>query len=111
MHNRPTYGRIHIEITHKEVIIVANIKSQKKRIEVSRKENEKNTAIRSRVKNAVKKFNAAVEAGDLALAEKLFPETVSIIDEAQAEGVLHANTAARKVATISRTLDRLKASK
>lgn len=90
---------------------MANIKSQKKRIEVSRKENLKNTAIRSRVKNAVKKFNAAIDAGDLAVAEQLFSETVSIIDEARSEGVLHANTAARKVATISRSLDKLKASK
>lgn len=96
---------------NKEVIIVANIKSQKKRIEVSRKENLQNVAIRSRVKNAVKKFNAAIEAGDLAVAEQLFPETVSIIDEAQSAGVLHANTAARKVATISRAMDKLKASK
>lgn len=87
---------------------MANIKSQKKRIEVSRKENLQNTAIRSRVKNAVKKFNAAIEAGDLALAEKLFTETVSIIDSAKTDGVLHANTAARKVATISRSLDKLK---
>lgn len=87
---------------------MANIKSQKKRIEVSRKENLQNTAIRSRVKNAVKKFNAAIEAGDLALAEKLFAETVSIIDSAKTDGVLHANTAARKVATISRSLDKLK---
>ena len=90
---------------------MANIKSQKKRIEVSRKENAQNTAIRSRVKNAVKKFNAAIEAGDVALAEQLFADTVSIIDKAQAEGVLHANTAARKVATISRTLDKAKAGK
>jgi len=97
--------------SNKEVIIVANIKSQKKRIEVSRKENERNTAIRSRVRNAIKKFNAAIEAGDLALAEQLYPETVSIIDEARSAGVLHANTAARKVATISRSLNSLKASK
>lgn len=98
-------------IQHKEVMIVANIKSQKKRIEVSRKENAKNTAIRSTVKNAVKKFNAAIAAGDVALAEQLYPATVSIIDHARSEGVLHPNTAARKVATISRSLSNLKAGK
>lgn len=90
---------------------MANIKSQKKRIEVSRKENLQNTSIRSRVKNAVKKFNAAIAAGDLALAESLYPTTVSIIDSAKSAGVLHANTASRKVATISRELDKLKAAK
>lgn len=90
---------------------MANIKSQKKRIEISRKENMQNTAIRSRVKNVVKKFNAAIAAGDLATAESLYPETVSIIDSAKSAGVLHANTAGRKVASISRELDKLRAAK
>lgn len=90
---------------------MANIKSQKKRIEVSRKENAQNVSIRTRVKNAVKKFNAAIAAGDLKAAEGLYPETVSIINSAKSSGVLHANTAARKVATISRELDKLRAAK
>jgi small subunit ribosomal protein S20 len=82
---------------------VANIKSQKERIKTNRIANERNNSIRTSVKNAVKKFNAAVAAGDLALAEKLFPETVAIINKAKTDGVLHINTASRKVATISRS--------
>lgn len=89
---------------------MANIKSQKERIKTNRIANERNNSIRTGVKNAVKKFNAAVAAGDLALAEKLFPETVAIINKAKTDGVLHINTASRKVATISRSLDKLKAS-
>ena len=89
---------------------MANIKSQKERIKTNRIANERNKSIRTGVKNAVKKFNAAVAAGDLALAEKLFPETVAIINKAKTDGVLHINTASRKVATISRSLDKLKAS-
>ena len=92
-----------------EVFILANIKSQQKRILVSRKENERNTSIRSGVKNAIKKFNAAVAAGDRALADKLYPETVSIINKAHSAGVLPSNTASRKVATITRAYDSLKA--
>lgn len=87
---------------------MANIKSQKKRILVSRKENARNVSIRSTVRNAIKRFNAAVAAGDVALADRLYPETVSIINKARSAGVLPANTASRKVATISRSYDALK---
>ncbi len=85
-----------------------NIKSQIKRVEVTAIENARNNAKRTRVRNAVKKFNAAIDAKDLALAEKLLPETVSIIDAAKADGVYHKNTASRKVATLNRSLDALK---
>lgn len=86
-----------------------NIKSQIKRVEVTAIENARNNAKRTRVRNAVKKFNAAIEAKDLALAEKLLPETVAVIDAAKSDGVYHKNTAARKVATLNRSLDALKA--
>ncbi|MBQ7653048.1 MAG: 30S ribosomal protein S20 [Clostridia bacterium] len=90
---------------------MANIKSQKKRILVSAKENKKNTSIRTRVKNAIKKFNAAIDAGDLELAEKLYPETVSVINKAKSEGVYHINAASRRIHTISVSLDALRATK
>ena len=90
---------------------MANIKSQKKRILVSAKENSKNTSIRSKVKNAVKKYNAAIESGDLALAEKLYPETVSVINKAKSAGVYHINAASRRIHTITVALDALRAAK
>jgi ribosomal protein S20 len=89
---------------------VPNIKSQAKRVEVSAKENAINTAKRTKVKNAVKKFNAAIEAKDIKAAEALLPETVSIIDAAKSDGIYHKNTAARKVATLNKSLNALKAS-
>ena len=90
---------------------MANIKSQKKRILVSAKENKKNTSIRTRVKNAVKKFNAAISAGDLALAEQLYPETVSIINKAKSQGVYHINATSRRIHTISVSLEELRKAK
>ena len=85
-----------------------NIKSAKKRVLISKKRNAENVAKKSRVKNAIKKYNAAIEAGDVALAEQLLPETVSVIDRAASDGVYNQNTAARKKATICRSLDKLK---
>ena len=88
-----------------------NIKSAKKRVLTSQKKNEINTAKKSRVKTAIKKYNAALEAGDIALAEQLLPETVSIIDRAYSDGIYKKNTVARKKATLCRALDRAKQAK
>lgn len=88
-----------------------NIKSAKKRVITSEKRNEINTAKKSRVRTALKKFNAAIDANDIALAEQLLPETMSVIDCAMKDGIYKANTAARKKATICRALDKIKAAK
>ncbi len=88
-----------------------NIKSAKKRVITSQKRNEINTAKKSRVKTAIKKYNAAISAGDVALAEQLLPETMSVIDCAMKDGIYKANTAARKKATLCRSLDAIKAAK
>ena len=54
-----------------------NIKSAKKRVVVTEKKNTQNKMIKTSVKTAIKKFNAALAAGDAEAAEKLLPETVS----------------------------------
>ena len=81
-----------------------NIKSAKKRVITSEKRNEK-----ARVKTAIKKYNAAIEAKDVALAEKLLPETISVIDCAFKDGIYKKNTVARKKSTLCRALDAIKA--
>lgn len=86
-----------------------NIKSQIKRVQVTAVENARNSAKRTKVKNAVKKFNAAIDAQDVALAEKLLPETIAVIDAAKSDGIYHKNTAARKVSTLYKALNALKA--
>ncbi len=86
-----------------------NIKSAKKRVITSEKKNAINTSKRSRVRNAIKKFNAAIDAKDIELAQQLLPKTMSVIDCAMKDGILKANTAARKKATICRALDAIKA--
>ncbi len=88
---------------------MANIKSQKKRILITAKENERNKAVRSSVKNALKKFDVAINSKDLDACEKLYPETVAIINHAKNAGVLHINAASRKIATVTRKLDALRA--
>lgn len=73
-----------------------NIKSAKKRVLVIEKKNSLNRSVKAEVKTAVKKLNAAIEAGDVKLANELLPVTVSVIDKACTKGVYHKNTASNK---------------
>ena len=77
---------------------MANIKQQKKRILITKKQRERNVMKKSRVKNAIKKFEKAIQENDLALAEQLLPVTSKIIDSAKSDGVYHKNNANRKSA-------------
>ncbi len=87
---------------------MANIKSQKKRILITAEENKRNSAIRSRVRNAVKKYNLAISNKDIELAEQLLPVTISIIDRAKSDGVYHKNSAARKISHLNKALNNIK---
>ena len=84
---------------------MANIKSAKKRILVTKTKNERNKAIKSGVKTAIKKVYAAVEAGDKAAANAALVEATSIIEKAASKGVYHKNSAARKVSAIAKAVN------
>ena len=88
---------------------MANIKSQLKRIEVSRKEQSENRAKKTRVATYTKKFRAAIAANELDKAEALLKETIGYIDSARLDGVYHPNCASRKVAQLSKELAQAKA--
>ena len=74
---------------------MANIKSAKKRILVSQKRADRNKSIRSKVKTAIKKVDAAIAANDKAAAEEALKLAVSELDKATKKGVYHKNTTAR----------------
>ena len=84
---------------------MANIKSAKKRILVNQTKAERNKAIKSSVKTAVKKVDAAVAAGDKAAAEAALPVAIGEISKAASKGIYHKNTAARKVSRITKAVN------
>ncbi|MCR5399232.1 MAG: 30S ribosomal protein S20 [Lachnospiraceae bacterium] len=86
---------------------MANIKSAKKRILVSNANAERNKAIKSGVKTAVKKVTAAVESGDKAAASAALVEATATIDKATSKGVYHKNTSARKVSRLSKAVNEM----
>lgn len=86
---------------------MANIKSAKKRILTSQKRAAANKAVKSGVKTAVKKVRTAVDANDQAAAKAAFESAKSIIDKAASKGVLHKNTAARKVSRLAAAVNKM----
>ena len=65
---------------------MANIKSAKKRILVNRTKAERNKAIKSGVKTAIKKVYTAVEANDKEAAAAALLNATSVIDKATTKG-------------------------
>ena len=84
-----------------------NIKSAKKRVLISKAENERNKAAKSALKTVVKKFDAAVAAGDKEQADGAFKAAVKSVDKAVKKGILHKNTAARKKSSMTLKLNKL----
>lgn len=86
---------------------MANIKSAKKRIDVTAKRTERNKAIRSKVKTAMKKVDAAIVAGDKAAATTALNAATVEIYKAQTKGVYHKNNAARKVSRLASAVNKM----
>ncbi len=86
---------------------MANIKSAKKRILVNKTKAERNKAIKSSVKTAIKKVTAAIEANDKEAAKTALTAAVSTIDKAAKKGVFHKNTAARKVSHLTLAVNKM----
>ena len=78
-----------------------NIKSQKDRVVQAKKEAMHNKAIKSNLKTVVKKADAAISAGAANVDEQVKTAIVAI-DKAAGKGVLHKNTASRKVARLAK---------
>lgn len=87
------------------MLILANIKSAKKRVLVSATKAERNKEIKSGVKTAVKKVDAAIAANNKEEALSELTNATSVIEKAASKGVLHKNTASRKVSRLSKAVN------
>ena len=86
---------------------MANIKSAKKRILVERRNAERNKAIKSKVKTAIKSVDAAITAGDKEAASKALTTAISEINRAASKGVFHKKTASRKISRITIAVNKI----
>ena len=82
-----------------------NIKSAMKRVKVIEKKTMRNNMIKSGYRTAVKKFEQALESGNVEEAKALFYEATKKIDQPCTKGVLVKNTAARKKSRLAKKLN------
>ena len=81
---------------------MANIKSQIKRNKQNEKAHERNKAVKTGLKSAVRKFREAAEAGDKELAVVAGRDAAKKLDKAASKGVIHKNQAANRKSAIAK---------
>jgi len=87
---------------------MANIKSAKKRIKQSEKRRLCNVARKTGVKTAMRKVTDSLKRGDtLVETKKLLRDAESKIARAKGKGVLHRNTAARKISRLAKQVSQV----
>lgn len=81
---------------------MANIKSQIKRNKQNEKARQRNQAVKSRLKTAVRKFRELAEAGDKDAALTAGRDAMKQLDKAASKGVIHSNQAANRKSSIAK---------
>jgi small subunit ribosomal protein S20 len=84
------------------VIFVANIKSQIKRIGTNKKAQERNKAVKSELKTAIRAAHKAVASGDKTAAAATLTLANKKLDKAVSKGVIHRNQAANRKSAIAK---------
>lgn len=84
---------------------MANIKSAKKRIEVTKVRTSINKSRKSEIKTYITKFNKALEKGNLDEAKALLKLIEKKLSRAAAKNTIHKNAASRHVSRLSKRLN------
>ena len=86
---------------------MANIKSQIKRILTNAKATERNKAVKSELKTAIRATREAAAAGDKAAAATALALAGKKLDKAVSKGVIHKNQAANRKSAIAKKVSSL----
>ena len=81
---------------------MANIKSQIKRIKTNLKAQERNKAVKSELKTAIRRTREAIASGDKAAANDALIVASKKLDKAVSKGVIHENQAANRKSSIAK---------
>ena len=85
---------------------MANIKSAKKRIRVIDKKTARNRRVKNHLKDVLKSFDAAIEAGDMEKAKADLTLAEKKLMQAAAKGTIHKNAASRKVSRLNQRFNK-----
>ena len=80
---------------------MANIKSQMKRIKTNEVARQRNKAVKSSLRTAVRRFREAAESGDAAKVQDAARHATQQLDKAVTKGVIHKNQAANRKSAIA----------
>ena len=80
---------------------MANTSSARKRIRQTERRTARNAARKSRMRTFIKKVETAISGGDKDAAQAALRAAQPELQRAANKGVLHANTAARKLSRLS----------
>ena len=86
---------------------MANIKSQIKRNRTNEAARQRNVAVKSALKTAVRRFRAAADAGDAEAATSALQVASKALDKAASKGVIHKNQAANRKSGMAKRLSSL----
>jgi small subunit ribosomal protein S20 len=81
---------------------MANHKSAAKRAKQNEKKRLRNRAVKTRMRHSVREVLRAVETASPEEAQKLLADAVRTIGKAQSKGVVHKNSASRKISRLTR---------
>jgi small subunit ribosomal protein S20 len=84
---------------------VANIKSQKKRNLTNEKARQRNRSVKSELKTATHRVQAAAAAGDIAAAQAEANRAGRLLDKAASKGVIHKSQAANRKSGVAKLVN------
>lgn len=90
---------------------MANIKSAQKKARKDIKRRAVNLSRKTALKTAVKKVIISLEQGNIEATEATFKAAAAQLARAKNKGLLHANTAARKISRLAKKVAQARAQK
>ena len=87
---------------------MANIPSPTTRIITAEKARQRNKAVRSELKTAVKGVRSAVEAADADAAQAAANKATRLLDKAASKGIIHKNQAADRKSGVQKLVNTIK---
>jgi len=76
-----------------------------KRVRQADKRALRNRAWKSRIKTIVKKIDTAVGTKDAETAQSALKEAIKVISKASSKGIIHRNTASRKISRLMKKVN------
>jgi small subunit ribosomal protein S20 len=86
---------------------MANTSSAKKATRKIARRTAVNRSNRSRMRTFVRKVEEAIQAGDKTAAAEAFKAAEPMLVRSAQKGIVHANTAARKVSRLAQAINRI----